>query len=139
MKISLLTVLVCFSSLVFAQTPIELTSSYSKLSCGSEFNYFGKIRINADTLTLFQLSNGNEEMANQYLIIEKESKWKIDNHHNGSATYKVLQLSDGTRKTISLYLKRGYGTLKFLGNGICEITLTVEVTTEKRHDFLVKN
>ena len=95
------------------------------ISCGIEFNYNSKIVITNDTINIFQPTKDIETIMNQYVIVNKKEKWKTPNYH-GTTKYKVVQVSDQSKKNIQLVLRHGKGTVSISENGECEITLGVE-------------
>jgi len=101
-----------------------LKSTQCKLGCGAEFNYNSKIAIRNDTINIFQSTKTIETIVNQYKILERKEKWRSSNY-DGITKYKVIQVSDSSKREIQLALRNGKGTVSILKNGECEITLSV--------------
>jgi len=125
-KILLLALVLFLCKEAISQTKESTFLSKScKLSCGAEFTYNSKITIYNDTIRIYTLSGGVELVVNQYKILKKKEKWAEINYQ-GIANYRVIQLSDSSKKDIRMELKSGCGTINIIDkNSYCEIKLVM--------------
>jgi hypothetical protein len=86
-----------------------------------------KIVIFGDTISILQLTGDTETLASQYLIFQKKEKWKTL-HYHGTSLYKVIQMSDNSKRDIQIVLRQGKGKIKIFNNGECQITISVETS-----------